>query len=310
MRRSTSLAVLIVTLMVLPALPALGQDLEEWLERAANAEYSGRQFTLCDTPDGRRVEIVEVAQRDGFLEVRAGFGSSVVSADGIYERSADGTMSVTSVETLAGWKLADRYHVEFGPPDEVLQRPVDVLKVMEGEIPRMELSFDRESGAVLEAEVFNSDLTRYCTSSFLTFEAASDDLAPPAMIAKIIQPAIEHDERLPATLAGFVLKDAYEGPSDSVTGFYSDGLFSFTLVVADRRINVQGMGGTILAVIGGSVYDRAFTPGQSFHSWESRFGGRVLLGDLPLDLQESVLSELPRPGRPGFLTRVWRRFFG
>ena len=308
--RTVFVVAMVLAMATTSALPALAQDLEEWLERAAGAEYSGRQFTLCDTPDGHRVEIVEVVQSEGLLEVRASFGSAVVTPDGIYQRSSDGAVSVSSAEAVTGWQLAEHYRVEFGAMGEGLRRPVDVLQVMDGDLLRMELSFDRQTGAVLEAEVFNADSSRYCTSSFIVFEPGSNDIDPPAMIVQVIESTLVDDDRLPLRLGGFTRKDSYQGPSGSVTGFYSDGLFSFTLVVADRRITVQGLDTTLAARIGGAIYDRAFTPGQSFHSWGTRDGGYVMLGDLPLDLQEQVLSELPKPGKPGFLTRVWRKFFG
>ena len=250
------------------------------------------------------VEIVEVAQREGVLEVRAAFGSSVVSEDGVYQRSADGTMSVTAAEATE-WALADRYVVEFGEPEEILHRSVDVLRIMEGDMLRARLAFDRETGAVLHAEVLNSDESRYCTSSFLTFDTTSPEITHPAMLAEVIESTVVSDTRLPESVAGFARKDAYEGPSDTVTAFYSDGIFSFTLVAANQRITVQGLESATPVVINGGKYNRAFTPGQSFHSWETPLGGYVMLGDLPLDLQESVLSELPAPGRKGFLSRFW-----
>ncbi len=309
MRKTTIVALTLLAGLV-PALPAMGQDLEEWLDRASRAEYEGRQFTICDTPDGTRVEVVEVAQRDGLLEVRAAAGRAVVSPDGVYERSADGSVTVRDAETASDWELAERYRVEYGDPDAVLNRPVDVLRVMENDAPRVELSFDRETGAVLQAEVFNSDASRYCTSSFLHFEAGTDEIRRPAMIAEVIQPSAVADDRLPAELAGFVRKDAYEGPGGSSTGFYSDGIFSFTLVTADLRLNVHGVPETNAAAVGASVYDRAFTAGQSYHAWETPTGGYVMLGDLPLDLQQAVLEELPAPGKPNFFARFWRKFFG
>ena len=310
MRRALSIMTVSLALIGASALPALAQDLEEWLERASQANYSGRQFTLCDTPDGRLVEIVEVAQRDGILEVRAAFGSAIVSADGVYQRDAEGTMSVTSAEALTGWELADRYHVIFGDADEVLNRPVDMLQIMEGDLLRMRLAFDRVTGAVVQAEVLNADETRYCTSSFLVFEPTAPEITHPSMLAEVIRPALVSDRRLPETPAGFTRKDAYDGPSGSVTGFYSDGIFSFTLVAADRRITVHGVDAAVRAEIGGAFYDRAFTPGQSFHSWETPSGGYVMLGDLPLDLQDAVLGELPKPGKPEFFSRFWRKIFG
>ena len=137
MKRTAVLVGAVLTLTVGMVTPALAQDLEDWLERARRAEHTGRQFTLCDTPDGRVVEIVEVTQRDGLLEVRGASGSAVVSEAGIYERSADGSMSVTSAQAETGWQLSDRYTVEFRDPGEVLNRPVDVLRIMEGDLLRM-----------------------------------------------------------------------------------------------------------------------------------------------------------------------------
>ena len=96
MRRAVAILVVVGLVVVAGALPALAQDLEEWLDRAAAAEYRGRQFTVCDTPDGARVELVEVSQRDGLLEVRAARGRSVVGPEGMYERGADGSVTVTS----------------------------------------------------------------------------------------------------------------------------------------------------------------------------------------------------------------------
>jgi hypothetical protein len=309
-RRVTTAFLLTLAMSILTAVPALAQDLEEWLERASDAEYTGRQFTVCDTPDGQRVAIVEVSQHGGLIEVTASSGSAVVGPDGVFQRTADGSMSVTSAESLSDWSLADRYSIVFGQSGEVLARPIDVIEVREGERVRLELAFDRQTGAVLEASVFNADESRYCTSSFILFEPSSDEIAPPKLIATVIEPAPIIDERLPESVAGFSLKDAYDGPFGSVTGFYSDGIFSFDLVAADRRIAVQGLENSLAARIGGVQYDRSFAPGQSFHSWETPRGGYVMLGDLPIDLQEAVLAELPKPGLPNFFTRVWKRFFG
>jgi hypothetical protein len=36
----------------------------------------------------------------------------------------------------------------------------------------------------------------------------------------------------------------------------------------------------------------------------------ALVGDLPPDLHEAVLEELPRPETPGLFRRLWRSLFG
>jgi hypothetical protein len=64
------------------------------------------------------------------------------------------------------------------------------------------------------------------------------------------------------------------------------------------------------ATVGDSVYERSFTPGQSTYAWETKDSGMAMVGDLPPDLYEAVLSELPEPATPNLLRRLWRRLFG
>lgn len=299
--------------LLVGALPAHAQeaDLEAWFEAAGRAEYSGRQVTVCETPDGERAELVDVAQREGVLLVDSGSGSSVVSRGELYDLSADGSVRAAMIEQTSAWQLGDRYRAELRGEVTVVGRPADVVAVVEGDRVRLELAFDRTTGAVLRSVAFNGDGSIYCTSSFLSFsEAASFDSTPAAATTAVLAPITEVGGRLPDRLAGFERKDVFEGPGSSTAAFYSDGIFSFTVLVTDRPVTIAGLEEAAMVTIDGGDYQRIFFAGQAFYSWTTKDGGYVMLGDHPLDLQEAVLAELPAPGRAGFFTRFWRRLFG
>jgi hypothetical protein len=92
--------------------------------------------------------------------------------------------------------------------------------------------------------------------------------------------------------------------------YYTDGLFSFSLLSSHRPVEVEGMEEAPTVDLPFGSYQRIFTPGRSLFLWEAATGGMALFGDLPPDLAEEVLSGLPPPQRPGFWERWWRRLFG
>jgi hypothetical protein len=186
---------------------------------------------------------------------------------------------------------------------------------MERDVERVTLHFDDETGALLRSEVRNGDRSLYCTSSFVSFtgdprpiddsvKQASPDTVDVADFGDI------HEEVLPMEVGGFSRLDVYQGPEGSTVAFYSDGVFSFTVVASRMAVEIPELEEAPLVEIDGEEYQRLFRPGQVVYSWESRVGGYGLIGDLPLDLQEAVLGGLPRPDKPGFFVRLWRSWFG
>ena len=118
-------------------------------------------------------------------------------------------------------------------------------------------------------------------------------------------------DAFPEEIGGFRLIEVNDGPTEGVTnGYYADGLFSFSLFVSDRAMAVPELADAPLAEIGGEEYQRKFYPGRVLIAWETKSGGILLVGDLPLDLQEEVLDSLPAPGKPNFFVRFWRGLFG
>ncbi len=315
MRRPLIVVALTVVALLGQALPALATDLGAYLEQAAASEYSGEVFVVCDTPDGTVAQFVEVARSAGELWVRTS-GSETVAADGeLYQRAADGTVQAIRVDSSNDWEMSPRYAaVDAGQATE-LERPVQVVKVMEGEVERVTLHFDDATGALLRSEVRNGDRSLYCSSSFVSFSGE-----PPSIDASVRQTTPEEievvdfkdidEEALPARVGGFDRLDVYEGPESSTVAYYSDGVFSFTVIASQRTVTIPELEEAPVAEIAGHKYQRLFQPGQVVYSWESRIGGYALIGDLPIDLQEAVLGDLPSPGRPGFFVRLWRSWFG
>jgi hypothetical protein len=315
MKRTLLIALLAAVALIGQEVPALAADLGEFLERAAASEYSGEVFVVCDTPDGTVAQFVEVTRSDGELWVKTS-GTEAVSGNGeLYQRAADGTVQATRMDSSADWEMSPKYTARDVGPARELERPVRVVAVMEGDVERLTLHFDDATGALLRSEVRNGDRSLYCSSSFVSFspEPRSIDESvrqgDPESV-KVVDFKDIDEESLPVRLGGFSRLDVYEGPESSTVAYYSDGVFSFTVISSRKTVTIPELEEAPVVEIAEKKYQRLFQPGQVVYAWESRVGGYALIGDLPIDQQEAVLGDLPRPGRPGFFVRLWRSWFG
>lgn len=292
---------LVVGAVVLIAAPAwANEELAPYLVEQASAEFSGEQSVVCHTPDGVISELFAVRQAGGIRVIE----------------DAEGAVGVGRVSHGESWSLGPQYRVELVGPDRFLSRGVNLVEVKEGSLVRVLLVFDRGSGALLASDVHNADGSIYCASRFIRFQSGAphiptsliDDLAT----GPLTGPPVEFDRRdFPDRIAGFELVTVNAGPAPGISnGYYADGIFSFTLFLADRPMQLPELEESPPVVINEWEYQRRFYPGQVLIGWETSDGGILLVGDLPLDLQEAVLEELPEPGRPNFFIRFWRGLFG
>jgi hypothetical protein len=103
------------------------------------------------------------------------------------------------------------------------------------------------------------------------------------------------------------LLDAYVDDAGLTFGYYSDGFFSFA--VFESRVEIVLDGG-VDHLVEGHSYLREFSPGQVTYTWPVQGGGMALIGDLPPDMHDQVLEELPSPYDAGFFRKLWRNLFG
>jgi hypothetical protein len=301
---------LVVVFTLVSASAAWATELDEILERSREAAYTAEQIISCSTPDGVRDAVVRIAQSSGEIRMTSTVagGVQVSSGDGGWTLSQQGgVISSASVDSEME-PVEPLYAVEDTGSTDFLGREATVHQLIRDGVLRAELVFDDETGAIVAATTFTANGDTYCERRFVSFDSADPELDSPDFLeTNELQPRSEVETLLPESVAGFVRLDLYEDEEGFRFAYYSDGFFSFavfetpTIVTLPDAVTVQ---------FGEGAYQRSFAAGQATYVWETRSGGMALLGDLPPDLQESVLATLPPSRDPGFLRRIWRSLFG
>lgn len=306
MRRLVSL---VVVLVVVPGTAAFAAELDELLEQGQEASYSAEQIISCSTPDGVRDALVRIEQVGGELQL-----TSSVSGD-VEVTAGAGGWTITSDEGLLAQATVDRgdpaddelYVVEEEGAVEYLGRvAMAYLLVRDGE-PRAELTIDDETGVVVKAVTLTLDNDIYCERRFVSLDTEVPELDKKSGDSGGAPPTLVETSSLPERVSGFELLDQYEDESGVRFAYYSDGFFSFALFETPSAVAVPEA--TPVEMESGD-YLRVFTAGQVTYVWETRDSGMALVGDLPPDLHQAVLAEMPRPEDPGLFRRWWRALFG
>ena len=235
------------------------------------------------------------------VEVASGFGGWSLAWDGDVVSSAN-------VEGT-GEAPEPNYEVDEGTSTEYLGREATMYRMMTTDgVVRAELVFDLEAGALLRVVTFNGDGSVFCERRFVTYDPGTPPATELASASGVAEPAEAGVEStLPETLDGFERLDVYRDDEGFVFAYYSDGFFSFAVFLTPA---IVAAGDGSVVAFGDRNYVRSFGAGQVTYAWETRSGGMALVGDLPPDMHESVLSGLPAPQDPGLLRRVWRNLFG
>jgi len=306
MRRLVSL---VAVLVVVPGTAAFAAELDELLEQGQEASYSAEQIISCSTPDGVRDALVRIEQVGGELQL-----TSSVSGD-VEVTAGAGGWTITSDEGVLAQATVDRgdpaddelYVVEEEGAVEYLGRvAMAYLLVRDGE-PRAELTIDDETGVVVKAVTLTLDNDVYCERRFVSLDTEVPELDKKSGDSAGAPPTLVETLSLPERVSGFELLDQYEDESGVRFAYYSDGFFSFALFETPSAVAVPEA--TPVEMESGD-YLRVFTAGQVTYVWETRDSGMALVGDLPPDLHQAVLAEMPRPEDPGLFRRWWRALFG
>lgn len=309
MRRILLISGLGVALLATSLGTATADELGELLTQAAEADYSGRQIIVTFLDGETALEIVEVEHAGSMMMVDSNGTQSLLGAGKLTE-SDSGGLTVSSWNTTV--EMSDRYSV--GPTESLrrLDRQATAIDIYENGLLRMRRVFDDETGTPLVTEVYGGDGRLFRLTSMLEI-----DRLPLTLYSgtyhddgeyEVLLPTTRHDLRKEA--AGYELADVYSGPDDSLQGFYSDGLFSFSLFQIEGAATSDRFEDAVAIEIADRRYDRLVNPGEMWVTWRSAGSTYILVGDLPPDHLERVLDELPKPGARNLFSRLWRGLFG
>ncbi len=300
---------LVAVISVVAVGPAVADDLADYLADASDTVYSGRSV-VGTTWDG--------FESIGIVEVQHLGGMSTIGSGPSYATIGDGRMRIDGPTGVAlsfigatQFDLETRYAVASGGPTEHLGRPAHILEVMEAGFLRMRMIVDESTSAPVATEVFSRDGSVFRYSSMIDFSVSVDpemaltDEHPYEMMKPVDQAG------LPDDAAGYRLVDGYAGPQGANQAFYTDGLFSFSVFTTNGRVNWEAaIDDELPYTVDGQAYWRVINPANVWVMWNAPGTTLALVGDLPPDHLDGVLAELPKPGREGWMTRLWNRFFG
>ena len=309
MRRSVVIGTSVLLSLAMFAPAAAAGDVDHLLRSARDATYSANRLTVSIWGNQTQVADQWVEHWSGGEIVKTnsawavyGQGRAVTMGD-----ANEGVAFVTQQTKPA----SDRYSIGEVSDVTHLRRECKRVEIKEGDMLRAVLLVDKRSGAVLHTETYDDQGRIFRT-------VALDDFKPYRMYSMPDDPSsvpveiVMHSEsdELPPEVAGYELVDVFPGPGGSEQGFYSDGLFSFSLFSMSSRTVVNGFEEPMALVTASGVYDLVPTASDVRIRWSNTSNNFVLVGDLPPDHARDVLNELPPPSTGGMLTRLWHRLFG
>lgn len=310
LRRSAVVGTTLVVALAIGAPLASAGELTDVLERASDSTYTATRLTVSVWGDQTRVtkERVEHAKGAEMIQVdetwsMVGNGRTVRMGE-----APEGIAFLANVQAIE----TGRYDVGERTACSHMRRSCTIVPIIEGELTRAHLIVDDRTGAPLITYIYDNTGRTYRTVSLSdfsphrTYEWPSDPAAVPYEVVMHSDSAV-----VPSAVAGYVLVDVFPGPGQgSEQGFYSDGLFSFSLFALPSSTLVGGFEDATTLITTSGMYEAAHTAGDVRVQWTSDDHHYVVMGDLPPDHLDAVLAELPAPTATGMLTRFWRALFG
>lgn len=295
--------------MAIGAPGALAADLSDLLEDAQRSTYTATRLTVSVWGDQTQLKRERVEHANGAEMVRTDETWSMVG-NGRTIRMGDspaGIAFVTEFDPIT----TDRYTI--GDVTEIthMHRSCSLVQIMEGSTVRAHMIVDNRTGAPL-ITYFNDDRGRTYRTVSLSEFSPHRTYEWPDSGSDVAVEIVMHDEPavVPDEVAGYQLVEVFPGPSGSEQGFYSDGLFSFSLFAWDAATVVQGFEDPMTYVAQGSIYDMVPSAEDIRIHWTDADNHYVLVGDLPPDHLLAVLGGLPEPDSDGMFKRFWQRLFG
>ncbi|HSF85481.1 MAG TPA: hypothetical protein VLG28_07470 [Acidimicrobiia bacterium] len=284
--------------------PAFAEDLEDYLEKAADADYAGTRVVVT-VWQGRSVAEMTRVEHSSDVMMLGAPGFEAVIVDGKVARGEDPGVA------LAGWSavaISDRYTVGAVAEADRLGRAAHAVQILEEGVLRARIVFDSTTWAPLVTEIFDDQGTLFRIASFTDFDPhprrVYEEAGDAGRDYEVVTGSSESS--LPATAAGYSRVDMYADADGVHQAFFSDGFFSFSVFeVAPRQVR-QRFDGAATITVEGADYRVMVRPSELWVAWEHGPTGYVLVGDLPPDHLRDVLGDLPEPRQKG----LWERIFG
>ena len=204
-----------------------------------------------------------------------------------------------------------RYQVRTSTRVAHMKRDCTLVEIVEGDHVRAHMVIDDRTGAPLITYVYDGSGRTFRRTSLSDFKPHRTYEWPQDRSEVPLEIVMGSDsDALPSDVAGYRLIDAFPGPAGSDQGFYSDGLFSYSLFALPAGTTVEGFEEPSTYVTDAGVYDMVPTAKDVRVQWTTGDHQMVLVGDLPPDHLSQVLAELPAPDNRSMLARWWHRLFG
>ena len=297
-----------VALAVLAPTASAG-ELEDVMTSARDATYNATRVTKSVW--GNQIEVTDQL-------VEHWSGGELVRTNSSWTVAGNGRL-VTMGEVPSGLVFLtaqttpeiERY--EVGEVTDVMhmRRDAQRIEIMEGDLKRATLIVDNRSGAVLLSETFNDQGRVFRTVSLSDFKPYRMYPEPEDMSSVPMQ-VIMHTESdvLPDEVSGYKIVDVFPGPGGLEQGYYSDGLFGFSLFAISKRTAIEGFNDSVALVTEDGLYEMIPTAQDVRIRWADRDRNFVLVGDIPPDHLEDILGVLPAPERGSMLSIWWHKIFG
>jgi len=284
-------------------------ELEDIITQAREATYNATRVTKSVWGDQIEVTDQLVEHWSGGELVRTNL-SWTVSGNGRLVSMGEvpsGLVFLTAKTTPE----IQRYEVGDVTTVKHMHRSALRVEVMEGDLKRATLIVDERSGAVLLSETFNGQGRVFRTVSLSEFKPYRMYPEPEEMSSVPVQVIMHsNSDLLPNELAGYQIVDVFPGPGGSEQGFYSDGLFGFSVFAISKRTTIEGFADSMALVTDDGLYEMVPTAQDVRIRWADKDRNYVLVGDIPPDHLEEILTVLPAPGRDSMLKIWWRKLFG
>ncbi len=293
---------------IVVAAPALADDLVDYLEDADAATYSGLRIVGTSWDGIEQMGFVQVEQLGG-MAMLSSEHSYLMVGDGKFHASGPSGAALAFVHQTPGL-VSHRYTVTEVATGTRLGRSVEVMEIVEDGAVRMQMVIDIVTAAPLETQVFDDEgnLFRYSTMvEFSETAPAMEDYEDEGDYEMMMP---DDGADVPDRVGRYQLVDAYGGPAGGEQAFYTDGLFTFSIFVIEGRSDIESATAGSWWHQDGFDYYRTVAPTEVWVLWNAPDATYALVGDLPPDHLEEVLTDLPRPGRRNWFARMWEKVFG